>query len=59
MSSNHANLTPWERARIAWMWFFLAPLIFFLGVADILTNGKTRNWPLGEPPRHDKHDNAD
>lgn len=43
-----------QRLRIAWMWVFLAPLIFFLGTADVLTNGRTRSWPLGEQPRDDE-----
>lgn len=51
MPSNYVNATPWQRLRIAGMWFFLGPLILFLGLADLLSNGRTRNWPLGEPPR--------
>ena len=30
------------------MWLFLAPLIVILGTADILTKGRSRNWPLGD-----------
>ncbi len=53
MSSNYANATPLQRLRIVGMWIFLGPLILFLGLADLLTNGRTRSWPLGEPPRQD------
>lgn len=54
MLQNNAFATAWQRIRIAAMWVFLAPLIFFLGTADVLTNGKTRNWPLGEPGGDDE-----
>lgn len=47
MSRNYQNPTPWQRFRVAAMWIFLAPLILFLGLADVLTNGRTRDWPLG------------
>lgn len=33
---------------VAGMWIFLAPLIIILGTLDYLTDGETRNWPLGE-----------
>lgn len=36
--------------RIAAMWFFLGPLIIILGTTDVLTRGRSRNWPLGEKP---------
>ncbi|MCR6672151.1 hypothetical protein [Devosia ginsengisoli] len=34
--------------QVAAMWLFLGPLIVVLGTADILTNGRSRNWPLGD-----------
>ncbi|WEK05820.1 MAG: hypothetical protein P0Y65_06075 [Candidatus Devosia phytovorans] len=54
MPSNYASTPTWQRLRIAAMWLFLAPLILFLGMADVLSNGRTRNWPLGEVPREDE-----
>lgn len=36
------------------MWFFLGPLIIILGTVDVLTNGRSRNWPLGEQPRDEE-----
>ena len=33
--------------QTAALWFFLGPLIIVLGTADILTNGRSRAWPLG------------
>ncbi|WIJ23927.1 hypothetical protein [Devosia sp. RR2S18] len=35
-----------DQIWIAAMWVFLAPLIVFLGLLDILTEGRSRNWPL-------------
>lgn len=35
-------------SKIAAMWLFLLPLIIILGTVDVLSNGRTRNWPLGE-----------
>lgn len=34
--------------QIAAMWLFLGPLIIVLGTADLLTGGRSRNWPLGK-----------
>ena len=34
--------------RIAAMWVFLGPLIIILGTVDVLSNGRSRSWPLGE-----------
>jgi len=34
--------------QIAGMWIFLAPLIVILGTADMLTAGRTRNWPFAD-----------
>lgn len=34
--------------RIAAMWVFLGPLIIILGTIDVLTDGRSRSWPLGE-----------
>ena len=34
--------------QIAGMWLFLAPLIVILGTADVLTNGRSRNWPFSD-----------
>lgn len=36
---------PIRSLQIAAMWLFLGPLIIILGTLDILTNGRTRNWP--------------
>ena len=34
-----------QRLYVAAMWVFLGPLIIVLGTADVLTRGRTRNWP--------------
>ncbi|MFC0012823.1 hypothetical protein [Devosia nitrariae] len=34
--------------QIAGTWLFLAPLIVILGTVDVLTNGRSRNWPFGD-----------
>ena len=34
--------------QIAGMWLFLAPLIIILGTVDVLTEGRSRNWPFGD-----------
>ncbi len=45
-------MSPYEfNARALWiagMWFFLGPLIILLGTADVLSNGRSRSWPLGD-----------
>lgn len=54
MSAFNAQFSFWQRARIAWMWFFLGPLIIILGTVDVLTNGRSRSWPLGDQQRDDE-----
>ena len=34
-----------QRLKVAGLFIFLLPLIIILGIADILTNGRSRNWP--------------
>jgi len=34
--------------KVAGMWLFLAPLIIILGTIDVITKGRTRDWPLGQ-----------
>jgi hypothetical protein len=38
------NIT--HRIKLAAAWVFLAPLIILLGLADAMSAGRTRNWPL-------------
>lgn len=45
----HAHTFP-QALRIAGMWIFLFPLIVILGTIDLLTEGRSRSWPLGEKP---------
>ena len=33
--------------QAAGLWLFLMPLIVILGTADLLSGGRSRNWPLG------------
>lgn len=54
MSGYSTSITFAERLRVAGMWLFLAPLILMLGTLDVLTNGRSRSWPLGEQPREDR-----
>ena len=42
-----------KRLALAGMWLFLGPLIIILGTVDILSNGRSRKWPLGEKPSED------
>jgi hypothetical protein len=35
-----------RKIQIAAMWIFLAPLILILGMLDIVTRGRSRNWLL-------------
>jgi hypothetical protein len=53
MPVNDIDVRCWQRLRLAGMWLFLGPLIILLGIVDIVTNGRSRNWPLGEKPRED------
>jgi hypothetical protein len=39
-----------QTLRIAGMWILLFPLIVILGIIDLLTEGRSRSWPLGEKP---------
>ena len=48
MSDDRFNV---RSLQIAAMWLLLGPLIIVLGTTDILTNGRSRSWPLGEKPR--------
>lgn len=53
MPAHHDSYSFWTRVQIVGMWIFLGPLIAILGIVDILTNGRSRSWPLGEKPVHD------
>ena len=45
MSIQNLNI---RSLKVAGMWLFLAPLIIVLGTLDVVTNGRSRDWPLGE-----------
>jgi len=45
MSVDHYSL---RTLQVAAMWLFLGPLIIVLGTTDVLTGGRSRNWPLGQ-----------
>lgn len=32
--------------QLAGMWLFLMPLVIILGTADVLSGGRSRNWPF-------------
>ena len=34
--------------QVTLMWLFLLPLITILGTIDVLTDGKSRNWPFAD-----------
>jgi hypothetical protein len=37
--------------QLAALWLFLLPLIIILGTADILSGGRSRNWPFPSSQR--------
>lgn len=38
--------------QLAGMWLFLMPLVIILGTADVLSDGRSRNWPFpADQPR--------
>jgi hypothetical protein len=44
----NSDINSWHQLQIAGMWVLLGPLIVILGTLDVLTNGRSRAWPLGE-----------
>ena len=44
------------RLRIFASYVLLAPLIVILGTIDILTDGRSRDWPFGRVPQDGEAD---
>lgn len=42
MHPDRFDIRPLQAAA---MWLFLGPLIVILGLADLLSGGRSRNWP--------------
>ena len=54
MTNSDVNFS--HQLRIVGMWVFLGPLIIILGTLDVLTNGRSRAWPLGEQIGNGEHE---